>query len=98
MTDVTVETLIVLALSILCGVLGGFLVAHKNIRRMKGGLLYRLSMGLAAMGIFLSLNAVARLFAVVEPWPDVLLIIALVVLFFIGYSAWSSAHEMGVEG
>ena len=98
MTDVTVETLIVLALSILCGVLGGFLVAHKNIRRMRGGLLYRLSMGLAGVGIFLSLNAVARLFAIEEPWPDVLLIVALVVLFFIGYSAWSSAHDMEIEG
>ena len=88
----------VLALSILCGVLGAFLVVHKNIRRMRGGLLHRLSMGLAAMGIFLSLNAVTRLFAVAEPWPDILLIIALVILFFIGYSAWSSAHDMEVEG
>lgn len=98
MTNVAVETLIVLALSILCGVLGGFLVAHRNIRRMRGGLLYRLSMGLAAMGAFLSLHAVAQLFTISEPWPDVLLIIALVVLFFIGYSAWISAHEMEVEG
>ena len=98
MTEVSVETLIVLALSILCGVLGGFLVTHKNIRRMRGGLLYKLSMGLAGVGIFLSLNAVARLFAIAGPWPDILLIVALVVLFFIGYSAWSNAHEMEVEG
>lgn len=98
MTAVSPELLVVLTLSILCGVLGAFLMAHKVIRKMRGGLLYRLSMGLAVLGIVLSLNAVARLFSVEPPWPDALLIAALVTLFFIGYSAWSSAHEIGIEG
>lgn len=98
MTAVSPELLVVLALSILCGVLGAFLMAHRTIRKMRGGLLYRLSMGLAVLGIVLTLNSVARLFAIASPWPDMMLIVALVILFFIGYSAWSSAHEMGIEG
>jgi len=65
---------------------------------MRGGLLYRLSIGLAALGIILGLNAVIRLFSVEPPWPDILMIIALIILFFIGYSAWSSAQELGAEG
>jgi ABC-type cobalamin transport system ATPase subunit len=98
LTAVSPELLVVLTLSILCGVLGIFLMAHRTIRKMRGGLLYRLSMGLAALGVVLTLNAVARLFVIQEPWPDGLLIAALVILFFIGYSAWNNAHEMGLEG
>jgi len=48
---VSPEQFIVLVLSISCGVLGGFLVAHRGVRMMRGGLLYRLSIGLAAVGI-----------------------------------------------
>jgi len=98
LTAVPPELLVVLTLSILCGVLGIFLMAHRTIRKMRGGLLYRLSMGLAALGVVLTLNAVARLFTIQEPWPDALLIAALVILFFIGYSTWNNAHEMGIEG
>lgn len=97
MAAVSPELLIVLALSILCGVLGAFLLANPGVRMMRGGLLYRLSVGLAAMGIVLSLNAVARLFAIVAPWPDFLLIVALILLFFIGYSAWDAASDLRAE-
>jgi len=94
---VTPEQLIVLALSILCGVLGVFLMAHRGVRRMRGGLLYRLSIGLAAVGIALSLSAAARILTS-DPMPsDALMVAALVVLFYIGYSAWLSAHEMSGE-
>ncbi len=77
---VSAEQFVVLVLSISCGVLGAFLLAHKGVRMMRGGLLYRLSMGLAAVGIALSLSAAT-----------------LVVLFYVGYSAWLSAHQMPTE-
>ncbi len=90
-------SLVVLILSILCGVLGAFLLVHRGVRMMRGGLLYRISVGLAALGIVLSLSSVTRLFAVQDPVPDVFLIVALVVLFFIGYSAWNNAHELAKQ-
>lgn len=71
---------------------------HKGIRMMRGGLLHRISMGLAALGIVLSLNAIARLFSLGEPWADAFLVVALVVLFFIGYSAWASASDIVAQG
>src|SRR2546427_5582735 len=43
------EQVVSLVLSIFCGVLGVFLLAHKGVRMMKGGLLYRISVGLAAI-------------------------------------------------
>jgi len=98
MTAVPPELLVVLILSILCGVLGAFLLSHKGIRMMRGGLLHRLSIGLAALGIALSMNAIARLFSLGEPWPDAFLVVALIVLFFIGYSAWTNAHELMAQG
>lgn len=94
---VSAEQLVVLILSILCGVLGAFLLAHKGVRRMRGGLLYRLSIGLAAVGIALSLSAATRILTS-DPMPsDALMVVALVVLFYIGYSAWLSAHELDTE-
>src|SRR6266581_660549 len=89
---VSAEQFVVLVLSISCGVLGGFLLAHRGVRMMRGGLLYRLSVGLAAVGIALSLSAGFRIFL-----PDAFLVLALVVLFYIGYSAWLSAHQMPAE-
>jgi len=94
---VSPEQFIVLALSISCGVLGGFLVAHRGVRMMRGGLLYRLSIGLAAVGIALSLSAGFRILLADTILPDAFLVLALVVLFYIGYSAWLSAHQMPAE-
>jgi len=91
------EPFVVLILSILCGVLGVFLLAHKGVRMMRGGLLYRLSIGLAAVGIALSLSAAMRILFSDDAFADAFLIAALIVLFFIGYSAWLSAHEMSGE-
>ena len=94
---VSAEQFIVLVLSISCGVLGAFLLAHKGVRMMRGGLLYRLSIGLAAVGIALSLSAAGRILLTDTILPDAFLVAALVVLFYIGYSAWLSAHQMPVE-
>jgi len=91
------EQIVTLVLSIFCGVLGIFLLAHEGVRMMKGGLLYRISTGLAAIGIVLSLNAGAKLFGVDAAIADVFLIVALVVLFYIGYSAWLSAHQLAQQ-
>lgn len=91
------ELFVVLVLSIFCGVLGAFLLTHKGVRMMRGGLLYRLSMGLAAVGIALSLSAAARVLALEDLVSDGFLVVALVVLFYIGYSAWLSAHELKGE-
>ncbi len=88
------EQIVTLVLSIFCGVLGIFLLTHEGVRRMKGGLLYRISTGLAAIGIVLSLNAGVRLFGVDPAIADLFLIVALIVLFYIGYSAWLSAHQL----
>src|SRR5207245_2940216 len=68
---VSAEQFIVLVLSISCGVLGGFLLAHRGGRMMRGGLLYRLSVGLAAVGIALSLSAGCRILvaATLPPAP-----------------------------
>ncbi len=88
---------VVLILSILCGVLGVFLVAHKGVRMMRGGLLYRLSLGLAAVGIALGLSAASRVLNLDPMVSDSFQVVALAVLFFIGYSAWLSAHAMQTE-
>lgn len=95
--NVPVELFVVLTLSILCGVLGVFLLAHRGVRMMRGGLLYRLSIGLAAVGIALSLSTAARALALDPIYSDAFQVAALVVLFFIGYSAWLSAHAMSRE-
>jgi threonine/homoserine/homoserine lactone efflux protein len=95
--NVPAELFVVLVLSILCGVLGVFLLAHKGVRMMRGGLLYRLSIGLAAVGIALSLAAAARVLALDPIFSDALQVVALLVLFFIGYSAWLSAHDLSGE-
>jgi len=94
---VSAELFVVLVLSISCGVLGAFLLAHRGVRMMRGGLLYRLSVGLAAVGIALSLSAAARALALEAVVSDAFLVGALVVLFYIGYSAWLSAHELKGE-
>lgn len=94
---IPLESFIVLILSILCGVLGAFLLAHRGVRMMHGGLLYRLSVGLAAVGIALSLSAAARVLGLDPIVSDGFQVAALVVLFFIGYSAWNSAHAMQAE-
>ncbi|HEY7587537.1 MAG TPA: hypothetical protein VIB49_02155 [Thermoplasmata archaeon] len=94
---VLAEPFVVLVLSILCGVLGAFLLAHPGVRMMRGGLLYRLSIGLAAVGIALSMSAAARVLALDPLWSDGLQIVALLVLFYIGYNAWLSAHKMRAE-
>lgn len=91
------ESFAVLILSILCGVLGVFLVAHKGVRMMRGGLLYRLSVGLAAVGIAMGLSAASRVLDLGSVVSDTFQVAALVVLFFIGYSAWLSAHAMQTE-
>lgn len=91
------ESSVVLILSILCGVLGVFLVAHKGVRMMRGGLLYRLSLGLAAVGIALGLSAAARVLNLDSFVSDSFQVIALIVMFFIGYSAWLMAHAMQIE-
>ncbi len=92
------ESFVVLILSILCGVLGAFLLAHKGVRMMRGGLLYRLSLGLAAVGIALGLSAASRVLGLGSVVSDSFQVIALIVLFFVGYSAWLSAHAMQTEG
>ena len=97
MAAISPEQVVTLVLSIFCGVLGVFLLTHKGVRMMKGGLLYRISVGLAAIGIVLSLNAGSRLFGVDPSIADVFLIVALVVLFYIGYSTWLSAHQLHQE-
>ncbi len=91
------ESFVVLILSILCGVLGAFLLAHKGVRMMRGGLLYRLSVGLAAVGITLGLSAGARVLGLDPVVSDTFQVIALIVLFFIGYSAWLTAHAVQTE-
>jgi len=91
------EGFVVLILSILCGVLGAFLLAHKGVRMMRGGLLYRLSIGLAAVGIALGLSAAARVLSLDSAVSDSFQVIALIVLFFIGYSAWLTAHALQTE-
>jgi hypothetical protein len=94
---ILLESFVVLLLSILCGVLGAFLLAHRGVRMMRGGLLYRLSVGLAAVGIALSLSSAARVLGLDPIVSDGFQIAALAVLFFIGYSAWLSAHGMQTE-
>jgi len=94
---IVLESFVVLVLSISCGVLGVFLLAHRGVRMMRGGLLYRLSIGLAAVGIALSLSAAARVLGLDPLVSDGFQVAALVVLFFIGYSAWLSAHAMQTE-
>lgn len=94
---VSAEQFLVLVLSISCGVLGAFLLAHKGVRMMRGGLLYRLSIGLAAVGIALSLSAASRMVLADTFLPDAFLVTALIALFYVGYSAWTSAHQMAVE-
>ena len=94
---ILLESFVVLLLSILCGVLGAFLLAHRGVRMMRGGLLSRLSVGLAAVGIALSLSAAARVLGLDVIGSDGFQVAALVVLFFIGYSAWLSAHAMQSE-
>ena len=91
------ESFVVLILSILCGVLGGFLLAHKGVRMMRGGLLYRLSIGLAAVGIALGLSAASRVLDLNSVISDSFQVIALLILFFVGYSAWLTAHAMQTE-
>ena len=91
------EQVVSLVLSIFCGVLGVFLLAHRGVRMMKGGLLYRISVGLAAIGIVLSLSAASKLFGADPSVGDMFLIVALVVLFYIGYSAWLSAHQLAEQ-
>ncbi len=91
------EGFVVLILSILCGVLGVFLLAHRGVRMMRGGLLYRLSIGLAAVGIALGLSAAARVLNLDPVVSDSFQVVALIVLFFIGYSAWLAAHTMQTE-
>ena len=91
------ESFVVLVLSISCGVLGVFLLSHRGVRMMRGGLLYRLSIGLAAAGIALSLSAAARVLGLDPLVSDGFQVAALVVLFFIGYSAWLSANAMQTE-
>src|SRR3989442_4558580 len=76
---------------------GGFLVAHRGVRMMRGGLLYRLSIRLAAVRSALSLSAGFRILLADTILPDAFLVLALVVLFYIGYSAWLSAHQMPAE-
>ena len=49
------------------------------------------------MGIALSLSAGFRIFLADTILPDAFLVLALVVLFYIGYSAWLSAHQMPAE-
>ena len=97
MAAISPEQVVSLVLSIFCGVLGVFLLAHKGVRMMKGGLLYRISVGLAAIGIVLSLSAASKLFGADPSVGDVFLIVALVVLFYIGYSAWLSAHQLAEQ-
>src|SRR5438309_9901314 len=94
---VSAEQFVVLVLSISCGVLGGFLLAHRGVRMMRGGLLYRLSVGLAAVGIALSLSAAFRILLADTILPDALLVLALVVLFYIGYIRGLSAHPMPAQ-
>jgi hypothetical protein len=91
------EVFVVLVLSISCGVLGAFLLAHKGVRMLRGGLLYRLSMGLALVGIALSGSAATRALSLDAYVSDAFLVVALVVLFYIGYSAWLSAHKLKSE-
>jgi hypothetical protein len=91
------EQFVVLILSILCGVLGAFLLAHRGVRMMRGGLLHRLSIGLASVGIALSLSAAARILITDTVFPDLFLIAALVVLFYVGYSAWLTANRIPGE-
>src|SRR5437879_12889916 len=67
---VSAEQFVVLVLSISCGVLGGFLLAHRCVRMMRGGLLYRLCVGLAAVGIALSLSAGFRILLPHTILPD----------------------------
>lgn len=64
---------------------------------MRGGLLYRLSIGLASVGIALSLSAAGRILVTDTMFPDLFLILALIVLFYVGYSAWLSADQMHSE-
>ena len=89
-----IELFIVLVLSIFCGVLGVFLLTQKGVRMMRGGLLYRLSVGLAAVGIALSLSVASRVLALDPLLSDGFFVVALLVLFYIGYSAWLSAQEL----
>ncbi len=91
------ESFVVFILSILCGVLGVFLLAHKGVRMMRGGLLYRLSLGLAAVGIAMGLSAGSRVLDLSSYISDTFQVAALLVLFIIGYSAWLSAHAMQTE-
>ncbi len=91
------ESFVVLILSILCAVLGVFLLAHRGVRMMHGGLLYRLSIGLAAVGIALGLSAAANVLGLDPMVSDTFQVLALLVLFFIGYSAWLTAHAMQTE-
>ena len=56
-----------------------------------------MSVGLAAVGIALSLSAGFRILLADTILPDAFLVLALVVLFYIGYSAWLSAHQMPAE-
>jgi len=89
---------VVFFLSMACGVLGGFLLLHKGVRLLKGGLIHKLSVGLAVIGIVLTLASLFTLYPV-EILPGIGLaqifqLGVLVVLYYLAYNAWSNASKI----
>jgi len=85
----------VFVLSVACGVLGGSLLAHRGVRMMKGGLLYTVSIGLAVIGLVLTVESVLAFAPDLPVYvPQAFQIAALVVLYFIAYAVWSNATKI----
>ena len=91
----TILDVVVLVLSISCGVLGVFLLTHRGVRMMKGGLVYTIAMGLAGIGLVLTVSSVAS-FVPDLPWylPPTFQIVVLVLLYYIAYTAWTYASKV----
>jgi phosphoglycerol transferase MdoB-like AlkP superfamily enzyme len=93
----TVFEIVAFVLSIGCGVVGLFLLSQRGVRMMKGGLLYTISIGLTVIGVLLAVRAVGEIAgpAYFPPfWSALFNIIVLGTLFFVGYSAWATAHKL----
>jgi len=83
----------VFVLSVACGVLGLFLLMHKGVRMMRGGLLHTVSIGLAVIGIAMTLASVLTLSGFKDV-AAVFLIAVLVVLYYLAYTVWTNATKI----
>ena len=83
----------VFVLSVACGVLGIFLLMHKGVRLMRGGLLHTVSIGLAVIGIAMTLASVLTIAGFADAAAGALVGV-LVVLYYLAYTVWTNATKI----